>query len=120
MTTTHHPPTPARAAHDRPRSTPTGAEPARPRPDTGRRVRDLLAAADRIPRETWDAGRGAWTPNPARRPARTRAENAIWALAAALREPVLHLGPCGACRTWHHRYGPGGAPLCPECRGGAA
>ncbi|HEV2345368.1 MAG TPA: hypothetical protein VGS97_14810 [Actinocrinis sp.] len=25
-------------------------------------------------------------------------------------------GPCARCGTPHHRYGEGGAPLCPACR----
>jgi hypothetical protein len=35
---------------------------------------------------------------------------------------ALHLhppglgGPCARCRATHHRYGPGGQPLCPNCR----
>lgn len=26
-------------------------------------------------------------------------------------------GPCARCGARHHRYGPGGQPLCPACRG---
>jgi hypothetical protein len=25
-------------------------------------------------------------------------------------------GPCATCGMTHHRYGPGGHPLCPDCR----
>jgi hypothetical protein len=27
-------------------------------------------------------------------------------------------GPCARCSATHHRYGPGGRPLCANCRGG--
>lgn len=49
-------------------------------------------------------------------PARLLPDPAAGAERPAFPHPYGMGGPCALCRVRHHRYGPGGRPLCPACR----
>ncbi|ORT47183.1 hypothetical protein [Frankia sp. KB5] len=59
---------------------------------------------------------GRSRPNPAHADAARAAHSAVRTLAMHLGITLDEVGPCAACHAYHHRYGPGGGPLCPTCR----
>lgn len=87
-----------------PPSRPRGKHPPSPEPDEG------ASGATGQPR--FDPSRwvmvgwrsGSWKAGPPL----TREQ-----IAAVINTPR---GPCAGCGMAHHRYGPGGQPLCPACR----
>ncbi|CAI7975624.1 conserved hypothetical protein [Frankia sp. Hr75.2] len=80
----------------------------------GEWARGQVDAWRRTPR-TITGPDGRAYPNPARAAARHQAESALKTVAAHLLIPPDEVGPCAACHAYHHRYGPGGRPLCPTC-----
>lgn len=80
----------------------------------GRWARHQREAWEATPRQLLDDA-GRWRPNPARTDARRDAETALRSVAAVHAIPASQVGPCARCTTPHHRYGPGGNPLCPTC-----
>lgn len=80
----------------------------------GEWAREQVDAWRRTPR-TIIGPDGKAHPNPARVDAYRQADSALKTLAGHLLIQPGEVGPCAACHAYHHRYGPGGRPLCPTC-----
>ncbi|MEX5634385.1 hypothetical protein [Parafrankia sp. FMc2] len=89
-----------------------GPTPEADRDPVGLWHRDAVCRWARRERDRWQA---MSRDDPARPAAGQAAHTALRSVAAVYGVRPADIGPCARCTTPHHRYGPGGRPLCPTC-----